>query len=110
MVYMKYLAWFSFFKIVVEFLFVVMSMWQIIELSEQMNGCNETIRRAVYQSQWYKCSPKVKQYVCMMLRETQQPNYLSFLNGFFILTNDFMLKVFKAALSFINFLKINGRL
>uniref|UniRef100_A0A8D8X875 Uncharacterized protein n=1 Tax=Cacopsylla melanoneura TaxID=428564 RepID=A0A8D8X875_9HEMI len=108
--YMKYLPFFNCLKMVIELTFIMVGQWQITELSEELNHCNEIMQKAVYQSEWYKCGPKVKQCVCMMLRQTQQAHYLSFLNGFFVLTNDFMVKVFKGALSFINYMKISGPL
>uniref|UniRef100_A0A8D8W1T4 Odorant receptor n=1 Tax=Cacopsylla melanoneura TaxID=428564 RepID=A0A8D8W1T4_9HEMI len=108
--YLKYLSWFSCVRIGVEFLFTVMAMWHLTTQSERLNHCNEIIRRAVYQSQWYKCSPEVKKCVCLILRDTQQLNHLSLLNGFIVVTNGFNAKVFKAAFSFINFMKITGLL
>uniref|UniRef100_A0A8D8LDC8 Uncharacterized protein n=1 Tax=Cacopsylla melanoneura TaxID=428564 RepID=A0A8D8LDC8_9HEMI len=110
MAYMKYLPWASCLKIVVEFLFITLGLRRMVAQSENFNHCNEIIRRAVYHSQWYRCNPKVKQYVCLILRDTQQPNYLRFLHGFFTLTNNFMMKVFRSALNFINCLKVSGRL
>ncbi|KAL1462302.1 hypothetical protein WDU94_014146 [Cyamophila willieti] len=110
MCYLKHLPWFNSSKIVVEFLFIVLGLWHFTTQSEQLNHCNEIIQRAVYQSQWYTCSPQVKKYVCLILRDCQQSHHLSLLNGFFVITNVFMAKAFKAVFSFLNYMKITGLL
>ncbi|KAL1450467.1 hypothetical protein WDU94_002832 [Cyamophila willieti] len=108
--YLKHLPWFYSMKILIEFLFIVGGMWHITTQSEMLNHCNEMIEKAVYNSQWYKGSPKLKHNALLILRNARTPKYFRFLSGLAELKYSFMLAVFKTAFSFLNFMKINGQL
>lgn len=110
MVYMKYLPWFSTFRIIVEFVFLIIAMWYVTNQSELMNHSHELIARAVYQSKWYQCSPDTRRALCVMLRNAQINQHFCLLNGLVELSNSYMVQVFNSAITFINFMRFNGAL
>ncbi|KAL1461268.1 hypothetical protein WDU94_013185 [Cyamophila willieti] len=110
MAYLRNLPWFHCLKTFGEFVFLMLNIWHITYQSEQLNHCNEIIERAVYQSDWYKCSPDLRRKVCMLLRTGQPKKHLSFLYGLIRFTFIFFVKILKAAFNFLNFMKIEGRL
>uniref|UniRef100_A0A8D8VWC0 Uncharacterized protein n=1 Tax=Cacopsylla melanoneura TaxID=428564 RepID=A0A8D8VWC0_9HEMI len=108
--YLKHLPWFYCVKVLIEFLFLVGGMCHVSTQSELLNHCNEMIERAIYQSHWYKGSPKLKQNLLLILQNARTPKYFRFLSGLAEVKFTFMVIFFKKAFSFLNFMNITGQL
>lgn len=95
-------------KILIEFLFIICAYYHFTMQSHKLGECNEIIARALYQSAWYNCDAKVKRSLVLMLRDAQRPKQLTLLGGLLPITWQFMLKIYKAAFTFINLLQMKG--
>ncbi|KAL1450468.1 hypothetical protein WDU94_002833 [Cyamophila willieti] len=108
--YLKHLPWFYCTKVLIEFLFLVGGMFHFTTQSEMLNYCNEIVNRSVYNSQWYNAGPEVKKNVRLMLQNAQKPKHFRIVDGMITINYKFMIKLWKAAFSFLNFMKMNGQL
>uniref|UniRef100_A0A8D8Z4W0 Uncharacterized protein n=1 Tax=Cacopsylla melanoneura TaxID=428564 RepID=A0A8D8Z4W0_9HEMI len=95
-------------KFIAEFLTVSGVCLYICHCSDSLDDCHAKLRRAITQSDWYRCSTRTKQDLCFLLRRLQRPNHLKFNRGFLILSREFFVKVVKLSYSFVNFMKLKS--
>uniref|UniRef100_A0A8D8ZS75 Uncharacterized protein n=1 Tax=Cacopsylla melanoneura TaxID=428564 RepID=A0A8D8ZS75_9HEMI len=93
-------------KVVFQIISVIAELYYICYCSEALDDCHAKLHRAIINSGWYRCSNRMKQDVCFLLRRLQRPNHLKFNQGFIILTKDFFVKVLKVSYNFVNFLRL----
>nr|QPZ88946.1 odorant receptor 33 [Diaphorina citri] len=110
MAYMKHLPFYNRFKIVFEFLYTFLAVFQFAIKSESLNDCYVRLAGALYQSRWYNCSPEVRKTLCILLRNFQDSRHFFLLRGIVKVAFTFLLRMVKVAFSFINFVKLRGQL
>ncbi|KAL1458461.1 hypothetical protein WDU94_008613 [Cyamophila willieti] len=93
-------------KYILEFLGSVCNYFYLCHCSDILDDCHAKLRQAITNSDWYRCSNRTKQDLCIFLRRLQRPNHLTFSQGFLILSREFFVKVFKASYSFVNFMQL----
>ncbi|KAI5741202.1 hypothetical protein M8J76_011409 [Diaphorina citri] len=110
MAYMKHLPFYNRFKIVFEFLYTFLAVFQFAIKSESLNDCHVRLAGALYQSRWYNCSPEVRKTLCILLRNFQDSRHFFLLRGIVKVAFTFLLRMVNVAFSFINFVKLRGQL
>ncbi|KAL1457028.1 hypothetical protein WDU94_001705 [Cyamophila willieti] len=97
------------YKYAFEFIGVTGDYFYLCYCSDTLDDCHAMLRRAITDSDWYRCSNKTKQDLCIFLRRLQRPNHLRFNQGFIVLSKEFFVKVVKVSYSFVNFLRLKSK-
>ncbi|KAI5756542.1 hypothetical protein M8J77_025781 [Diaphorina citri] len=107
---MKHLPKSNCIKIVVEFFSVFLGAYFIISQVDKLNTCNEIIAQAIYQSGWYNCTPQERKKICVFLKNAQEEREIRVLGGVIKANRPQFLNMIHTAFSFLNFMKVTGRL
>uniref|UniRef100_A0A8D8X2I6 Odorant receptor n=1 Tax=Cacopsylla melanoneura TaxID=428564 RepID=A0A8D8X2I6_9HEMI len=95
-----------FFKLTMEFLAILGTIFFTIDGSEMADDCNGLLRRALVDCSWTKCSSKTRRDICMLLRRVQRSHHMKFYDGAIVLSRVFFLNITKIAYRFVNFVRI----
>ncbi|KAL1451755.1 hypothetical protein WDU94_006103 [Cyamophila willieti] len=93
-------------KSLVEFALVITSSCCIIRQSERFQTCQDLIRAGVTRCGYHNVPPCTQKTLCMMLLRADRMAKLTFLKGVYVVDTNILLKLFKLAYSFLNFMHV----
>lgn len=98
-------------KVIVEFLYPVISAFNLLDESERVNTSFVSMAESLYASQWYRLqSADTRRSTCFMLRICQRGKYTVHMGGLMRQNRTLFLRIMQRAYSFANFMKLKSKL